>query len=73
MPQQPVADQVRSEVLALGSEVGSTTAEAIALAVVAGAAQGYLDITRAGDREATQHLLRALALKPEDVLGAILT
>ena len=73
MPQQPVADRVRHEVRALGMEVDPTTAETVALAMVAGAARGYLDITRAGHREAAQHLLRALALDPEAVLGAITT
>ena len=73
MPQQPVADRVRNEVRALEIQVGPTTAETVALAMVAGAARGYLDITQAGQREAAQHLLRALALDPEAVLGAMTT
>lgn len=59
MPASAVGDEVRSKVRDLGSEVGSDTAEDVALAMVQGAAQGYLDLVavRSGDRRAARRRL----------------
>lgn len=71
MPAQAVSEHVRSEVRALQSRVGSETAEAVALAMVSGAAQGFRDIKGHEDHDVVRRLLAAVSLDIESVAGAM--
>ena len=72
MPSSGVGEEVRTSVRALTSTVDRRTAEEVALAMVAGAAQGFLDIIAANDgadgRATRLRLIRALPLDREEVL-----
>ena len=71
MPQRAVSDRVRAAVRELNLAVDPETAQDIALAMVAGAAQGFLDITDDGRRLALQRLLAAMEMDAAGVLGAL--
>ena len=70
-----VGEEVRASVHALRSEVDQETAEDVALAMVAGAAQGFLELAAAhakdGGRASRLRLLRTLPLAREHMLESV--
>lgn len=73
MPTSIVGEEVRTQVHALSSEVGVDTAEDVALALVRGAAQGFLEVAAKRGHAAPAarlRLIRALPLERVEIFEA---
>ena len=72
MPQRrEVSESVRARLHQLNTELAPGVAEDVALAMLRGAAEGFREITRAEDPEATRRLLAAVELDAAAAFAAL--